>query len=249
MKKDRHLVFIHGWGIGSYCWQPCLGALPANLKIHCVDLPGYGDTPESVGGFEETAAHIAASCPPDSILCGWSLGSLIAMQAALMEPTRIRSLILVGATPCFMARPGWTCAQPAAVLKAFSESVIHDRSTTLRRFIALFNQNDTRSRPITRALTEGMQNAAPISHHTLAQGLSWLGEVDLRERIASIKVPVCLIHGQNDSLMPTVAVEWLQSHLKEACLHLVAGAAHAPFLNNPDSFAQIVGSHCHEHYS
>ena len=244
--KQMHLVFIHGWGIGSYCWQPCLGALSTHFKVHCVDLPGYNGTQESALGFEETAAHIAAACPPESILCGWSLGSLIAMQAALIKPRHIRSLVLVGATPCFMERSDWRCAQSQAVLKAFGESVEKDPSATLRRFTALFNQNDNRSREITRSLNQQMQNAPAISYHTLAQGFSWLGEVDLRKEVGAIDVPVCLIHGQNDSLMPTVAVEWLQSHLKEACLHLVAGAAHAPFLNNPDLFVQTVSNHCHE---
>ena len=36
------IVFIHGWGLNSAVWQPCLDDLKNNFEVITVDLPGYG---------------------------------------------------------------------------------------------------------------------------------------------------------------------------------------------------------------
>ena len=56
-----------------------------------------------------------------------SMGYLLlrmAMQAALLAPERVARLILVGSTPSFAQREGWTSAQPVSVLTGFTEAVV-----------------------------------------------------------------------------------------------------------------------------
>ena len=195
--------------------------------------------------FVQTAHVLADTLPENCILCGWSLGSLLALQAATVAPQRIKKLILVGGTPSFTQRADWPHAQPPALLDTFCDAIAKDAAGTLKRFIALFNQGDTQARLIGRAMIKQLLATPLPDTATLLAGLGWLRDVDLREQIASITVPSLLIHGENDPLMPRAAAQWLKETLPNAQLEVFSGAAHAPFLNDPDRFATLIGDDFH----
>jgi pimeloyl-[acyl-carrier protein] methyl ester esterase len=178
-------------------------------------------------------------------LCGWSLGALLAMRAALLAPERVGRLILVGGTPSFTQRDDWTTAQPASLLQDFAAAVANDSRTTLQRFVALFNQGDSKARPIGREIARNVLSSPPPATATLLAGLDWLRDVDLRDRVAEITCPVLLIHGEHDPLMPLPAARWLADKLPQARLDVFPGAAHAPFLNDTERFARLVGGFLH----
>jgi len=241
------LALIHGWGMGRAIWSPCLAPLQEAAQLHQIDLPGYGEMPDTGQSFTETAQSLIDTLPAGTILCGWSLGALLAMQASLLAPKHFGGLVLVGATPCFMQRDDWTAAQPASLLREFAASVAQNSQTTLQRFVALFNRGDTHARPIGRAIARSVLSSTLPTETSLLTGLDWLRDVDLRARIPEIACPVCLIHGEHDPLMPASAARWLADSLPRAQLEMFLGAAHAPFLNSPEHFASIVGNFLHAH--
>ena len=63
-----------------------------------------GSSAQNPPDFVDTAAAIADALPAGCALCGWSLGGLLALQAALpaLAPKRIDRLILCAATPAFI---------------------------------------------------------------------------------------------------------------------------------------------------
>jgi pimeloyl-[acyl-carrier protein] methyl ester esterase len=236
------LVLIHGWGMNCDIWSPCLAAFEGIAKVRLVDLPGYGETPDSGQSFAETAQSLADSLPANAVLCGWSLGVMLAMQAALLCPQNVGGLILVGGTPCFIQRDGWTAAQAPSLLEEFSAAVAKDGKTALQRFVALFNRGDAKARAIGRDIARNVLSASPPSTAALLAGLGWLRDTDLRERIPELACPALLIHGEHDPLMPLSAARWLAEKLPHARLEVFPGAAHAPFLNDPERFARLTGS-------
>jgi pimeloyl-[acyl-carrier protein] methyl ester esterase len=240
------LALVHGWGLGRHAWEPVLEALAQRCRVHLIDLPGYGTTPASSADFAQTAQALVDELPAGVTLCGWSLGGMLALQAALLAPQKIARLILVGSTPSFMQRDGWLTAQPPALLDTFADAVASDAKTTLQRFIALLNQGDAQARPITRALTGQMLAGALPGTETLTRGLGWLRDVDLRAQIATIATPTLLSHGERDPLMPLAAAQWLKDALPNARLETFAASAHAPFLADPARFTALAGDFCHE---
>ena len=275
----RDLALIPGWGLGKAAWQPVAGLLAESFRVHLVDLPGYGGTPASAAGFVDSARALVAALPAGAIYCGWSLGSLLALQAAQLAPERVGALVLVGATPSFTQRADWPNAQPPELLASFAAAIAADAGTALPRFVALFNQGDTQARAIGRTLNKTLQAgppadvlqrfiallnqgdvqakainrsmsqqllAAPLPDTvTLLAGLDWLRDVDLRPALAGSRAPALLVHGENDPLMPLAAARWLNAALPGSHLEIFAGAAHAPFLNNPELFARLIGDHFH----
>jgi Predicted hydrolases or acyltransferases (alpha/beta hydrolase superfamily) len=143
MGSGPDLALIHGWGLGSWVWQAVLDRLSRNCRVHVIDLPGYarspadGDARETFPDFSATAQTLLDALPERITLCGWSLGGLLAMRAALLAPERVSGLALVGSTPCFMQRADWQAAQTPALLGSFSASVQAQPEQTLQRFAAL----------------------------------------------------------------------------------------------------------------
>lgn len=243
------LALIHGWGLGSAVWEPILEPLAEHARLHLIDLPGYGNTPEKHDtgtDFEQTARSIAAALPDGTALCGWSLGGLLAMQAALLAPSRVGKLILVGATPSFTQRDGWPDAQPAGLLDAFSQALAGgDARAALQRFVALLNRGDAQARPIGREIVRRTLSGDLPRTASLSAGLGWLGTVDLRARIDAIDIPVLLIHGECDPLMPLPAARRLAGRLPQARLEIFPDAAHAPFYSAPERFVRLIGDFVH----
>lgn len=250
-ERGPDLALIHGWGLGSFVWQTVLEKLAQRCRVHLIDLPGYGEhsdnaqtPPADSASFLLTARHLVSALPAGVTLCGWSLGSLLAMQATLLAPQHIARLILVGGTPSFTQRDDWSPAQPPALLNSFAAELDQDTTATLQRFIALLNQGDAHARKIARTLLNQLDVHIPAKA-TLDKGLAWLRDIDLRAQIPLIDAPTLLIHGERDPLMPLAAAQWLKQHLPQARLEVFAKTAHAPFLADPERFVTLVSDFCH----
>ena len=240
-----HLALIHGWGLGRAAWQPVTERLSAHYTLHIVDLPGYGAAQPDARSFVDTARRIVDELPVGTTLCGWSLGAMLALEAAHQCPERIPALILVGATPSFVQRQDWPHAQAPTMLSLFTAAVRSNPRDTLQRFIALLNQGDTQARANTRAQQQSLPAVDLPDSDSLLQGLDWLRKSELRPWVPAVSIPTLLIHGEHDPLMPLAAAEWLAEHLPEAQLEIFKGAAHAPFLSDPERFAELLIDTCH----
>ncbi|MEO8411420.1 MAG: alpha/beta fold hydrolase [Propionivibrio sp.] len=241
------LALIHGWGLGSSVWQPVGELLGQNHDIQLIDLPGYarGDL-ASPTDFRQAAKAIADELPNGTIVCGWSLGAMLALQIALLAPHVIKGLVLVGGTPCFAQRADWPHAQPTALVDSFSQAVKHDAMQTRQRFVALLNQGDTAARTLTRNMTRSLATDYLPDRETLLTGLGWLRDVDLRDEVSTLAVPTLIIHGQHDPLMPLPAAQWLHERMANSGLDIFPGAAHAPFAHDPERFAARLDAFCDE---
>ncbi len=236
------LVFWHGWGMAPEAWHPLLSALDmrfaGQFTAQTPALPGYMGTP--LPGTDACPAWVDTLMAPLSepvVLCGWSMGAIMALDAARRYPGKIRKLVLFGATPCFINRHGWANGLPEETAGKFREGVQTDSRTTLRRFIMLFNQHDQHAREISRQLA-----SLPYpSDEVLLKGLDFLHTVDFRTIVPEIQQPVLLVHGRNDPLMPVSTAEWLAKTLPDASLTVIPKAAHAPFLSVPGQCADIIG--------
>ena len=240
------LALIHGWGIGASVWQPVTQPLATHFEVRLLNLPGYAAPDASKpSSFVQTAEAFAADLPEKVIVCGWSLGAMLAMQMALLAPQRIARLILVSATPSFMQRADWSHAQPPALLDGFRRAVTQNANETRQRFVALLNQGDSEARALTRSMTRSLTANHSPDNDALLVGLDWLRDVDLRSQVAAITTPTLIIHGENDPLMPVTAAQILHAQLASSQLEVFASAAHAPFVHDPERFIALLAADCH----
>jgi pimeloyl-[acyl-carrier protein] methyl ester esterase len=156
------------------------------------------------------------------------------MVVAARHPEKVGKLLLVAGTASFVRRDGWPHAMPPEMLAEFAAGIAADVEAMLPRFVGGFNRGDARSKEVTRQLLDLADPRPPAA--TLAAGLDWLRDVDLRPVAPQVKAPTLLIHGAADPLMPLAAAEALAALIPGAQLAVFAECAHAPFISRPDDF-------------
>jgi pimeloyl-[acyl-carrier protein] methyl ester esterase len=231
------LVFWHGWGMRSAAWHSLAHHLNNRCELHLPSLPGYDDTPAPRPYTAEAVVDLMLTGQTKPItLCGWSLGAMLAMLAAQRHPDKVQRLILISATPSFVQRDGWKHGISQKAFTEFADAVSADATSAIRRFITLFNHNDSQAHSNARELGEFNLPQQAV----LDGGLALLRDMDLRPLIPDIRQPTPLIHGARDPLMPLAAAEWLASTLPAAKLEVCPHAAHAPFISDPVHCSHLI---------
>ena len=236
------LVLVHGWGMHAGIWGNLPHQLAAHFRVTTLDLPGHGRSHDVLCEPTLTAftdAVVQAS-PASAIWLGWSLGGLIALDAARRYPDRVTKLVLVSATPKFVQAADWPHALEAEVFAGFAHSLAREYRATLLRFLSLQIGTDDSTRALLKTLRTQIFEYGEPRASALAGGLSILQESDLRASLAQIHKPALIVHGSHDRLAMPAAGEYLAAHLAGARLWRIAGAGHAPFLSHALAFVQSV---------
>ena len=238
------LVLLHGWGMNAAVWQPLLPGLQERFRVTLVELPGHGESALADGDLAAWAQACLAVAPHSAAWGGWSLGGLIAQQAALLAPQRIDRLCLVTSTPSFVQREEWPEAMPPAVFEQFARSLVADPAATLKRFLGLQVKGAEDARTLLRTLNAALARRPQAQRQGLEVGLRLLLEGDLRDRLDRLQVPTNWLFGERDTLVPAAAARAIGRYLPGAVVEIVEGAGHAPFLSHPQRCLQWLEHSC-----
>ncbi|MCF6209425.1 MAG: pimeloyl-ACP methyl ester esterase BioH [Gammaproteobacteria bacterium] len=236
------LVLLHGWGMNADIWDGVVPMLAKQHRVTGVDLPGHGRSgdPGSDYSLPAQAKKIAEILPAGSILVGWSLGGLLALQVALDFPRRIKALVLVASSPRFVRAGDWPDAMDGDVLRGFANELQSDFTKTIKRFLAIQVLGSEHAREELRWLRERVFAHGEPDRKALASGLDILMTADFRDRLPQLQCPTLLMSGERDTLFPVQAARRTQALLADAALHVIQGAGHAPFLSHPEEFVCVL---------
>jgi pimeloyl-[acyl-carrier protein] methyl ester esterase len=248
------LLLIHGWAMHGGVWNGVAEQLSQHFPVLAVDLPGHGFSNVEKGEGGKGKGKTSALPSPFSLdaivdelscqfnepltLCGWSLGGQLALRWAQRKAEQVRRLVLVASTPCFARRQDWLCAMPVETLTEFGTALQQDYAQTLRRFLALQLRGSERERELLATLRNTLFSHGEPDLSALQTGLEILRDCDLRAELPDIKQAALVIAGERDTLTPPLASQYLASHLADARLVTVKGAAHAPFLSHQAEFSE-----------
>ena len=240
--QGNALALIHGWGLNRRVWSSLSAELATVCRPLLLDLPGHGGTPvepmfNSLKAWSDAAF---ASVPENSIWLGWSLGGMVALQAAIEQPRKVRGLILIATNARFCQSAAWPCAVQGQVLEGFATSLELDYLGTLTRFLALQARGDVHARDTVRVLRQQLAEGGQPDPKALCAGLSILRESDLVSRLEALTCPVLLIGGEYDMLVPEAALQRMAKNIPQAQLHIIKGAAHAPFISHREACVNAI---------
>jgi pimeloyl-[acyl-carrier protein] methyl ester esterase len=224
------LVMLHGWGMHSAIWADWAESLASDYCVHCVDLPGHGSSDVvAEDTLEAWASEVMRVVPEGAWWLGWSLGGLLAQQAAHLFPGALRGLVLVAGTPRFVTNSDWLHGVDGEVFAQFALQLEDEPERTLTRFLALQVRGAKDSATTLRQLRSRLQQRPPARSAALSSGLKLLSHSDLRGSTAALKLPIHWLLGERDTLISTAMAGDLGGDF-----HIVPGAGHAPFLSHQD---------------
>lgn len=236
------MVFLHGWGQSKQIWYRQMEAFPEALFLN---LPGNGSahSEEDSSNWIEIIAKQLPDSP--SIIVGWSMGGMMAMQLALQYPEKVAGLVLVSTTPLFCNREGWESGCSSELFDAFESGVQSNSAKTMSRFFAMMLHGDEISRSeYNQIAKEAIDRSAPSSATALSNGLDYLANTDLRKALSSIDQPALIVHGADDAIIPTAAGVSLAEMIPHNKWHMFEQCGHAPFLTHNKKFNELVERWC-----
>ncbi len=242
--EGPNLVMLHGWSMHSAVWHDLAEILANQFTLYLVDLPGHGESDWQGDDFEldRLLPSLAKALPEKAYWLGWSLGGTISLAFANRYPERVRKLILLAATPCFVQQPDWSHAMQAAIFHDFADKLVLEQTETLQRFLLLQARGSVQSRETIKALAARLATLNPAHPTALRQGLSLLIHLDMRSALSGLHCPTTLILGERDTLIPQAMLTAAIALNPSIETKLLAGAGHAPFISHAAECHQIVAS-------
>lgn len=230
------IVLLHGWGMNGAVWESTVETLKDNFRVHVVDLPGYGYSAESPAmSLDDIVAMILPDAPKNAIWVGWSLGGLVASTIALQHSEYVRKLITVASSPRFAASTEWRGIQPK-VLSDFTAQLLEDFQLTIERFMALQAMGSPTARKDVKQLKRAVLARPQPNPDALLAGLAMLENIDLRDEMSRVPMPMLRIYGRLDGLVPVKVAKDLDKLWPQTESSILAQSSHAPFITEPEAF-------------
>lgn len=235
------LVLLHGFGASRFTFRLWVDELAQTHSVHLVDLFGHGTAPppqdQRYGPLEQADAvthWIRAADLRQTVLIGHSLGGGVALLVALnliqrSEIDRVAALVSVAGPAYSQAMPTYISLAriPALgrtllrlvgverVVRNVLEHVVFDRSTITGAQIAGYA--DPLRRPTGRSAL--IQTARQI----VPPGLD-----ELATHFPSLDLPVLLLWGRHDPVIPLWVGERMERELPRARLVVLERCGHLP---------------------
>jgi pimeloyl-[acyl-carrier protein] methyl ester esterase len=244
----KPIILVHGWAMHSGIWRGFAQQLAQHYQVTCIDLPAHGRSRDAINRVSipftlENVSDALVNALPDKPSCwlGWSLGATIVLDIAHRYPEWVNSLILLAGNPLFVASNDWLGVK-SSVLDAFAASLNADCQATLLRFLALQVNGLPDSKMLLKQLKTAVMECHPPDNDSLQGGLEILKHTDLRAVLAQLTIPVSVILGDKDTLVPVAVAEQLQQLSAKLELSILKGAGHVPFLSHPQELLALI---CH----
>jgi len=245
-------VLLHGFGASLYSWQAVMEPFSQYGMVIAFDRPAFGLTerPLSWQGQNPYSPEAQVAlviglldhfAVQQAILVGNSAGGTVSMLTALAHPDRVSALILVdpavyagGGAPSWirplLGTPQMRHLGPLVVRQIqergpqLIEQAWHDPSRIPPETLELYKK-PLQAENWDKALWE----------MTLASRASGLAE-----QLTAFTLPVLVITGDDDRIVPTADSVRLGGELPDASLVIIPQTGHVPHEEHPDLFMQAV---------
>jgi len=227
------LVLLHGAGDQAGTWNKVAPELKRSYRLLIPDLAGHGESEPragalSIGTVLSTLEQVCdAVLEPNAtvVIAGNSFGAWMAMLYAQKHPHRVTRAVLIDGGP----------------VKGVTQMGLmpKDREEARRVMDAVLDPSSPRPPDFVLDDLVRMSNSGPISR-LMAAGAEDMARYLLEGKLASFELPVDLIWGSSDRLVPLEYAKKLQSQLPRCTLTVVERCGHAPQLERPHEFTRVL---------
>lgn len=230
------IVVLHGISSAATAFAPVIQRLrPHVRRVLAPDAPGHGFssgpfeplTPDTL--FASMRELLDAELDEPAILFGNSLGGGVALSYALERPERVRGL--------FLSSPAGAAMSEEA-LQSFLRSFNLRSPAETRTFLGrLYHRTPWFTRLIEGDVQRMFARDAILSFTSAARS----EHLFQKEQLASLKMPVHLVWGQSERLLPKESLDFFKDSLPpHATIDEPEGFGHCPHLDDPARIAREI---------
>jgi pimeloyl-ACP methyl ester carboxylesterase len=243
------VLALHGSASTGAMWRSLAGFIGTRLRLLTPDLPGYGasGTPAVAGPLgRELAAvvSLASSLREPVHLVGHGFGGVVALEAARLMPSLVRSLTLIEPTAFHLlerSRPGdRLLAQEIDVIaeRMMAGATWDDPEGATRRYVDYWNGTGAWAHSSPR-LQAFLLAALP----QVVANLVALRALPARPDYARITCPALVVMGLESPLPMLRVSDVLARRLPAAELRMIGGAGHMAPLTDPHLVDPMIVNH------
>jgi pimeloyl-ACP methyl ester carboxylesterase len=247
------LLLLHGIGDSSCNWVPVMRLLQRSCTVLAPDLPGHGNSSNPLGDYS-LGSHASSMRDLLDLLSiervtvvGQSFGGGVAMQFAYQFPSRCERLVLVDAGG-LGREVSWIlrlATVPAAeyVMPVLFPAFMRRWGDSVARFLRGWGICNARAADVWRSyrsLTDPGNRAAfaRTARAVIDPGGQSVSAMNHLYLVALI--PTLIVWGDQDKIIPLVHACQAHEAIPASRLEVMEGAGHAPHVEDPLRFAQIL---------
>ncbi len=225
----KNVILVHGWAADSRIWEKQREALEGRANVWIPDLPVWEAAwlQEKLGDFD----------PADTILVGWSLGGMLALEACAAG-FRPRALLTIAACASFCRRPDYGVGVAAGGSPGHAAAVAN---RACRRWCTIssasfWRQGNGSGRTIWRRCCPRVRTCrtCPRDWSICRHGTS--GRCCPGSRQESLTI----VHGERDRITTAAQAYVLQEQLPGAHLVMLPGTGHVPMVSRSRELNDLI---------
>lgn len=247
-------ILLHGFGASIFSWREVMQPLAQSGRVIAYDRPAFGLTERPAAGTWTGASPYSAAAQVDllfglmdrlgvekAVLVGNSAGGAVATLAALQQPQRVTALVLVDAA-VYSGSPIPNWVRPVLTLPQFTRLgplFVRGIQTSGEEFLTSAWHDPAR---VTPAVREGYRKPlqvdgwdAALWQFSIAQG-----GTNLPDRLSELKVPVLVVSGDDDKIIPLADSRRLAKEIPGAQFVVFRACGHVPQEECPQAFMDAV---------
>jgi 4,5:9,10-diseco-3-hydroxy-5,9,17-trioxoandrosta-1(10),2-diene-4-oate hydrolase len=250
------LVLVHGLGGAASNWRELAPPLARSRRVLVPELPGHGGSSPLPAAATITpyADRVLAVAEREGMVpapfVGHSMGGIVVLRAALLQPDRVSGVVLAGAagigSVTRRAKLGLTVVglvQPGRRIAPYRRPFTHSRAG---RYLAFWHWGAADPAAFPPATADGFL-AGPLLHTDIASAGRALVLDDPRADLHSLAAPALVLWGARDKQLPIDdAFDYARRlgapvRVIPDCGHLLIGERPDACLDAIESFLRIQG--------
>jgi pimeloyl-ACP methyl ester carboxylesterase len=253
---DPAIILLHGFGASLFSWREVMDPLSSLGTVYAYDRPGFGLTsrplngawtgsnPYSLRGQTQMLEDFMDQKGIDqAILVGNSAGGSVATLFSLEHPDRVAALVEVDAAVMGMGgngTPGW---QRYLLNTPQAQKLVPLLMRSIRNWgTEMIKTAWHDPGKISAGVVEGYQKPLQVDDWDkgLYEVLKARESIDLESKLNDLKLPVLVITGDDDRIVPTADSIQLADAIPGAKLVVLSKCGHVPQEECPADFLQAI---------
>jgi pimeloyl-ACP methyl ester carboxylesterase len=227
------LVILHR-DVGNPGWLPFHEELASSRTVYIPSHSGFGksERPEWARNVRDIAALQVSTLqelglgPVD--LCGFGFGGWIAAEIAIMNPSLVRKLVLVGAAG-IQPKEGEIMDQFIMSTRDYVKAMFHDETKFNQVYGSEPDIDQLEIWEIDREMTTRVAWKPYMFNHAIQHLMS------------GVKAPTLLVWGKQDKVVPPICGEQYRDATPNARLEVIGNCGHFAEVDQASAMAKLIG--------